>query len=89
MRESKVEKALVDELKDLGGRAYKFISPGRAGVPDRLCLLPIPERLRKTIAKYVYFVECKAPGKRPRPRQRREAEHLRDLGYRVDVKDRP
>jgi hypothetical protein len=89
MRESKIEKALVDEVKAVGGRAYKFVSPGRSGVPDRLCLLPVPERLRKTIAKYVYFVECKAPGKKPRIRQQREAQELRDLGYRVDVKDRP
>ena len=35
MREKEIEKILVLEVKKLGGRAYKWISPGNDGVPDR------------------------------------------------------
>lgn len=38
--EEYIEKKLVEKVKFLGGRAYKFISPGNAGVPDRLVVLP-------------------------------------------------
>ena len=40
MLEKEVEKYLVREVKKLGGLCYKFVSPGNAGVPDRLVLLP-------------------------------------------------
>ena len=39
-RESIIEKHLVAEVKKAGGRAYKFVSPGRRSVPDRIVLLP-------------------------------------------------
>jgi hypothetical protein len=88
MRESKIEKdSLVRSIKELKGIAYKFTSPGLRGVPDRLILLPIPKEHRELISKYMYFVECKAPGKKPRPDQLREHKRIRNLGYRVDIKD--
>lgn len=34
MRERDIERILVDEVRRLGGRAYKWTSPGNAGVPD-------------------------------------------------------
>lgn len=40
MKESDVEKYLVQGVKRVGGRAYKFVSPGNSGVPDRLVVLP-------------------------------------------------
>lgn len=40
MREAEIEKILVCEVKKLGGRAYKWVSPGNAGVPDRIVILP-------------------------------------------------
>lgn len=40
MRESAVERKLVNGIRKLGGMALKFVSPGHAGVPDRLVLLP-------------------------------------------------
>lgn len=88
MKESRVEKSYVKKVKDAGGRAYKFVSPGRRNVPDRLILMPIPQKLRDVIAKYFWFVEMKAPGKKPRPGQLREKERLSDMGYRVDVVDK-
>ena len=40
MLEKEVEKFLVREVKKLGGISFKFISPGNAGVPDRIVILP-------------------------------------------------
>lgn len=52
MRESTLERALREYVKRCGGRAYKFISPGNPGVPDRLCVFP---------GGLVVFVELKRP----------------------------
>lgn len=78
IRESSIEKHLVAEVKKAGGIAYKFISPGRRAVPDRLVLLP---------GGRVVFVECKAPDEKPRPEQLREHERLRAMGFSVVVLD--
>ncbi|MGC5220863.1 VRR-NUC domain-containing protein, partial [Escherichia coli] len=40
IREKDIENYLRDQVKKIGGIAYKFESPGNAGVPDRLVLLP-------------------------------------------------
>lgn len=40
MIEKEVEKFLVREVKKIGGISFKFISPGNAGVPDRIVILP-------------------------------------------------
>ena len=40
MLEKEIEKFLVREVKKLGGISFKFISPGNAGVPDRIVILP-------------------------------------------------
>ncbi|ECG8599328.1 VRR-NUC domain-containing protein [Salmonella enterica subsp. salamae] len=78
-RENLIEKHLVAEVKKAGGIAYKFVSPGRRSVPDRIVLLP---------GGRLVFVECKAPGKAPRANQVREHERLRALGFTVVVLDR-
>ena len=49
-RESKIEEWLNTQIKNLGGKSYKFVSPGNPGVPDRIYLLP---------GGKVYFVELK------------------------------
>ena len=87
MRESRVEAKYCKKIKDEGGRAYKFTSPGRRNVPDRLILFPIPRWLRAKLAKFFWFAEIKAPGEKPRPGQEREIERLRNLGYKVEVID--
>jgi hypothetical protein len=78
MRERDIEKYLVQKVKKLGGIAYKFTSPARRSVPDRLCVLPKNE---------VFFVELKAPGKKPTEGQEREIARLRALGCKVFVID--
>ncbi|HHP9706330.1 VRR-NUC domain-containing protein [Yersinia enterocolitica] len=78
IREDSIEDHLVKEVKKAGGIAYKFISPGRRSVPDRLVLLP---------GGKVIFVECKAPGEKPTAAQLREHDKLRALGFTVRVLD--
>lgn len=76
--ESKIEAKLKCEVENLGGLALKFTSPGMAGVPDRLVLLPKGK---------IYFVELKAPGKKLRPLQLKRKEQLESLGFKVYVMD--
>ncbi|MBW5406905.1 VRR-NUC domain-containing protein [Morganella morganii] len=78
VREDVIERHLVSEVKKAGGIAYKFVSPGQRAVPDRLVLLP---------GGKVIFVECKAPGEKPRPDQLREHARLFALGHQVVVLD--
>ena len=78
MLESKIEKRLKRQVEKIGGLALKFTSPGMAGVPDRLVLLP-----KGRIA----FVELKAPGKILRPLQLKRKEQLEALGFKVYVID--
>ena len=74
MKESSIEKRLKDEIEKLGGKAYKFVSPGVVGVPDRIVLLPFNR---------VIFIELKAPGKKLSPIQEHRAQKLKDLGFTV------
>lgn len=87
IRESVVEAAHMKSVKDQGGISFKFVSPSRRSVPDRLDLLPIPLAVRHVVAQYVRFTECKRPGEVPTPSQHREHERLRALGFTVDVVD--
>lgn len=52
MTEKELERKLVDKVKKLGGRAFKFVSPGNSGVPDRLVVLP---------GNKIAFAELKSP----------------------------
>lgn len=78
MREKTLERKLVEAVKEMGGIAPKFISPGFDGMPDRLVLLPLGR---------IAFLEAKRHGEKPRPLQ--EARHgmLRRLGFQVYVLD--
>ena len=78
MREKDVEQWLFKAVRQSGGLAMKFVSPGFNGVPDRLLLFP---------GGRLAFCEVKAPGERPRPLQVHRMEQLRKLGFRVYVVD--
>lgn len=78
IRESAVEDYLRDQVKALGGKAYKFVSPGNRGVPDRLVCLP---------GGLTLFIELKAPGKTSTPQQVNRQNELKKLGNYVDVID--
>lgn len=81
MREKAVEQKFIRKAAAIGGVALKFVSPGRAGVPDRIVLLPVPEEHRAIVARYVWFAEIKRPGGVLRPLQRRFIEYLRSMGF--------
>lgn len=74
MRESIIEKALVRAVKNRGGLALKFVSPGFDGVPDRLVLIAVGR---------IAFIELKAPGKQMRPLQIKRKRQLEALGFSV------
>lgn len=76
--ERDIEKFLVQEIKKMGGKAFKFVSPGTRGVPDRLICLP---------GGITCFVELKRPGGKPRPVQRFCLLYLYHKGHRVAVVD--
>ena len=78
MRESKIEKSLKNKVQNMGGIALKFVSPGIAGVPDRIVLIPNGK---------VVFVELKAPGKTMRPIQLKRKSQLEYLGFKVYLID--
>lgn len=78
MREQQIEQNLAKAVKEAGGIAPKFTSPGFAGMPDRLVLMP---------GGHIGFVEVKAPGEKPRPLQLSRHRLLRRLGFQVYVLD--
>lgn len=78
MREKEIEKYLREEIKKLGGIAYKFTSPGNSGVPDRLVLLPYG---------VMAFVELKAPGGKTTAIQDRQISRIQKLDFDVYVID--
>ena len=80
MREKQIEQKLVRAVRAAGGLCPKFVSPGLAGMPDRLILLP---------GRRLAFVEVKAPGEKPRLLQLHRHAQLRALGFRVHVLDDP
>ena len=78
MKEKELEQKLAKAVQERGGQAFKFVSSGAAGVPDRLLLFP---------GKKIAFCEVKAPGKQIRPLQSYRIRQLRKLGFRVYVVD--
>ena len=38
--EKDIEKSLISRTKQRHGKAYKWVSPGNSGVPDRIVVLP-------------------------------------------------
>lgn len=79
MRERDVEAHYKKLVEDIGGLFIKFTSPSHSGVPDRIVILPNGR---------IYFVEFKAPNKKPRPLQLHIINKIRELGCEVRVIDR-
>lgn len=76
MLERDVERYLVKRVEAIGGRAYKFVSPGRAGVADRIVCLPTGE---------TWFVEVKTEGGRMSALQNVFAEDMRRMNQKYTV----
>lgn len=77
MLENKVENHLRKKVEEIGGKAFKFSSPGNNGVPDRVVLYKGQS----------YFVELKRPGEELRPLQRVVSKKFKRLGFKVYVID--
>jgi hypothetical protein len=93
VRESVIERYLVQQVKALGGEVRKVNWIGRRGAPDRLVMLPA-RRLASTLdcawcnpAGASIWVELKATGKTAEPHQVREHKRMRAMGQRVEVVD--
>lgn len=78
MRESDIERYLLEEVSRLRGVARKVVYQGRRGSPDRWCIFP---------GGRIVLIELKTPGKKPSALQQDEIETLRNLGMRVEVVD--
>ncbi len=74
--EKQIEARLVKGVKALGGRAYKWVSPGNIGVPDRVVVLP---------GGHVEFVELKTERGRLSKSQIVQIERLSKLDQHVSV----
>ena len=76
MLEKEIERILVTEVKKLGGRAYKWVSPGNDGVPDRIVIFP---------NRASVFVELKTERGRLSSLQRVQCKRLKELGQDVRI----
>lgn len=76
MREADIERELVERVRAAGGACYKWVSPGNAGVPDRIVIMP---------GGRVWFVELKTDTGQLRPLQKRQLSRLRALGCDLAV----
>ena len=76
MNEGEIEKHLCRHVRELGGTAYKFVSPGKRGVPDRIVVLQ---------DRAPFFVEVKATDGKLSLQQACRINELRALGQCVFV----
>ena len=74
--ERDIERYLVRRTIEHGGVAYKWVSPGRVGVADRIVLLP---------GGVVWFVELKTATGRLSPGQKVFAAEMRRMGMNYIV----
>jgi hypothetical protein len=77
MLEKQIEAKVCDYAKAKGMMVYKFTSPARAAVPDRLFILN----------GRVFFIEFKREGQKVTPAQEREHHRLRQQAINVFVVD--
>ena len=78
MLEKQIEEKVNTYAKEQGFLVYKFTSPQRAAVPDRLYITPRGK---------VFFVEFKRESMKPTPAQQREHDRLRCGGVDVWIVD--
>ena len=73
--ESHIEKKVCEYAKSLGWLVYKFVSPGKRSVPDRIFLRD----------GWTFFIEFKGPDKLPTQAQLREIRKIVNTGHLVFV----
>ena len=72
MNEKEVESHFKKRVKELGGKSYKWVSPGHASVEDQIAFFPLGE---------LWVVEMKRPGELPTDAQWREIMRHRNRGH--------
>ena len=77
IREKDVERYLVHQCKEIRALCWKWVSPGRTGVPDRIMLW----RGR------IWFIELKAKGRKPTAIQKVVHGLIERAGFHVHVLD--
>ena len=75
--EGRVVQELIRMCDKFGWPQRKVAYEGYVGAPDRMVIAP----------GRLFFVECKAPGKKPAPVQAREHDRIRHGGVQVYVCD--
>lgn len=76
--EKDIEAAVCKYAKSLGMLCYKFTSPSRRSVPDRMFI---------TKTGVVFFIEFKRKGAKPTPAQEVEIAKIRQQGVKAYVAD--
>src|SRR5688572_33384626 len=76
--EKDIEKRVCTHARELGILCYKFTSPARSHVPDRLFILP---------GGRVFFIEFKRKGQKPTAAQEVEIAKMQKQGVTVYVVD--
>jgi hypothetical protein len=76
MLEKDIEKYLVKCVAQVGGKAYKFVSPSNRGVSDRIVCLPDGT---------THFIELKRPGGKISPLQAMFARDMDQLNQNYEV----
>lgn len=76
--EKDIERKVCDYAKSLGILVYKFTSPSRRSVPDRIFFTP---------RGHVFLIEFKRKDQKPTPAQEVEISKLRKNGIRVHIVD--
>jgi hypothetical protein len=74
--ERNIERKLVRGVKAMGGIAYKWVSPGNTGVPDRIVIFPDGK---------IEFVELKTETNKPTPLQTAQMKRLQHMNCVVYV----
>lgn len=74
VRESTIESKTCDYAKTQGWTVYKFVSPGRRGVPDHLFMKH---------GRQLIFIEFKRQTEVSNAQQKREQQRIRDCGFEV------
>lgn len=77
-KEKQIEQYLQNCVRSVGGRTYKWVSPGSRGVPDRLVFFP---------GGVIIPVELKAPGRKGNlsKSQQLQIKRIAAVGTRVYV----
>ena len=74
--EKSIENLFIKEVEKRGGQAFKWVCPGKSGVPDRIAFLP---------SGNLYFCELKSETGEVSQRQKKVFEKLEKMNRKVYI----